>query len=223
MSPVLAVGALIAGYLVGAVSPASLVARRRGVDLRGVGSGNPGASNAGRALGRKTGIAVAMLDVAKGAGPAVAFGAVDHRAGLVAGLAAVLGHVSSPFLRGRGGKGVATAAGAILGSQPLWSPVVLLVWILVLAVTRWIALASMLAATSVLVVAVVLREDRIWAALLAVVVVARHKDNVARRRSGRRRSGKGPSGRGRSGKGPSTASGPSTPGTTTGGEGPSPS
>ncbi len=214
----LAVGALVAGYLVGAVSPASLVARRRGVDLRGVGSGNPGASNAGRALGRKTGIVVAMLDVAKGAGPAVAFGAVDHRAGLVAGLAAVLGHVSSPFLRGRGGKGVATAAGAILGSQPLWSPVVLLVWILVLAVTRWIALASMLAATSVLVVAVVLREDRIWAALLAVVVVARHKDNVARRRSG-----KGPSGRGRSGKGPSTARGPSTPGTTTGGEGPSPS
>lgn len=213
MSPVLAVVAIVAGYLVGAVSPASLVARRRGVDLRGVGSGNPGASNAGRALGRKTGIAVAMLDVAKGAGPAAAFGAVDHRAGLVAGLAAVLGHVSSPFLRGRGGKGVATAAGSILGSQPLWAPVVLLVWILVLAVTRWIALASMLAATSVLVVAVVLREDRIWAALLAVVVVARHKDNVARRLSGRRRSGKGPS----------TARGPSTPGTTTGGEGPSPS
>ncbi len=213
----LAVGALIAGYLVGAVSPASLVARRRGVDLRGVGSGNPGASNAGRALGRKTGLAVAMLDVAKGVGPAVAFGAVDHRAGLVAGLAAVLGHVSSPFLRGRGGKGVATAAGAILGSQPLWAPVVLLVWILVLAVTRWIALASMLAATSVLVVAVVLREDRIWAALLAVVVVARHKDNVAGRLSG-----KGPSGSGRSGKGPSTARGPSTPGTTTGGDGPSP-
>jgi glycerol-3-phosphate acyltransferase PlsY len=173
--------AAFVGYLIGAVSPATLIARRRGVDLRGVGSGNPGASNAGRALGRRTGIAVAVLDVLKGLAPAVAFGLVDHRAGLVAGVAAVLGHVTSPFLRGRGGKGVATALGAILGSHPLWALVVLAVWGLVLAASRWIALASVLAALSVLVVAAVLGEDVIWAAALAVVVVARHQANFVRR------------------------------------------
>lgn len=180
--------ASVVGYLVGALSPATIFAARRGVDLRAVGSGNPGASNAGRALGRRTGILVAVLDVAKGAVPAAAFGATDHRAGLAAGLAAVVGHVTSPFLRGRGGRGVATAGGAVLGSHPLWAPVVVLVWVLVLATSRWIALASVCAAVSVLVVAVVAGEDRLWAALLAAVVVVRHQAHLANR-SARPRGG----------------------------------
>ena len=169
------------GYLVGTVSPATLIARSRGVDLRTVGSGNPGASNAGRALGRRTGIAVALLDVAKGAVPAAAFGALDHRAGLVAGVAATLGHITSPFLRGRGGRGVATAAGAVLGSHPLLAPVVVLVWLVVLALSRWIALASVSAAASILVLALLLREDRLWALVLAAAVIARHQPNLAKR------------------------------------------
>ena len=176
------------GYLVGALSPATLVARRRGVDLRAVGSGNPGATNVGRALGRRTGLLVAVLDVLKGLLPAAGFGAVDHRAGLVAGVAAVLGHVTSPFLRGRGGKGVATAAGAILGSHPLWAPVVLLAWVLVVATFRWVALASVVAALTVLVVALVAREDVLWAAALATVVLVRHQPNVRRRLEDRRAS-----------------------------------
>ena len=178
--------AVLVGYLTGALSPATLVARRGGVDLRGVGSGNPGATNAGRALGRRTGVVVALLDVLKGLLPAAAFGAVDHRAGLLAGLAAVVGHVSSPFLRGRGGKGVATAAGAILGSHPLWAPVVLLVWLGVVAASRWVALASIAAAVSVAVIAAVAGEDRLWAALLAAIVVVRHRPNVVRRLQARR-------------------------------------
>lgn len=172
--------AVVVGYLVGAVSPATLAARRGGVDLRGVGSGNPGAANVGRALGRRTGLVVAVLDVLKGWLPAVAFGTVDHHAGLLAGFAAVLGHVTSPLLRGRGGKGVATAAGAILGSHPLWAPLVLVAWALVLAVSRWIALASMAAAVAVLVIALVLGEDRLWAAGLALVILVRHRPNVVR-------------------------------------------
>ena len=180
MSTLLVVAALV-GYLVGSVSPATFVARRRGIDLRGVGSGNPGASNAGRALGRRVGVVVALLDVLKGLVMAAGFGALDHEAGLVAGVAAVLGHVTSPFLRGRGGKGVATALGAILGSHPLWAPIVLLVWVLVLAVSRWIALASVLAATSVVLVATVAGEDVLWAGLIAVVVIARHQTNFVRR------------------------------------------
>ena len=169
------------GYLVGTVSPATLIARSRGVDLRTVGSGNPGASNVGRAFGRRTGIVVALLDVAKGAVPAAAFGALDHRAGLVAGVAATLGHITSPFLRGRGGRGVATAAGAVLGSHPLLAPVVVLVWLVVLALSRWIALASVSAAASILVLALLLREDRLWALVLAAAVIARHQPNLAKR------------------------------------------
>lgn len=177
----MAVVAAVVGYLAGALTPATWFARRRGIDLRGVGSGNPGASNAGRALGRRTGVVVAVLDVLKGFAPAFGFGLVDHRAGLVAGIAAVLGHVFSPFLRGRGGKGVATALGAILGVHPLWALVVLVVWVLVLAASRWIALASVCAALAVPVVALVLGQDRLWAALLALVVVARHQANFVRR------------------------------------------
>ena len=169
------------GYLVGAVSPAALAARARGVDLRAVGSGNPGAANAGRALGRRTGVVVAVLDAAKGGLPAAVLGVVDHRLGLVAGVAAVLGHVTSPFVRGHGGKGVAAAAGAILGSHPPWVVAVLVVWLVVLAASRWIALASACAALTVLVVALLVDQDVSWAAALAAVVVLRHQGNFVRR------------------------------------------
>jgi glycerol-3-phosphate acyltransferase PlsY len=178
--------ATLVGYLVGALSPATLPPGRRGVDLRGIGSGNPGATNVGRALGRRTGGLVALLDVLKGLLPAAAFGALDHRAGLLAGVAAVLGHVTSPFLRGKGGKGVATAAGAILGSHPLWAPIVLLTWVATLAVSRWVALASVTAALSVLLVSLVAGDDVLWAAALAAVVVVRHQANMRRRLAERR-------------------------------------
>jgi glycerol-3-phosphate acyltransferase PlsY len=182
----LEVAAVVLGYLLGALSPATILARRRGVDLRGVGSGNPGATNAGRALGRRAGIVVAVLDVLKGLLPAASFGAVDHRAGLLAGGAAVIGHVTSPFLRGRGGKGVATAGGAILGSHPLWAVGVVLTWVVVLFLSRWTALASVSAALAVLTVALVAREDVLWAAVLFVVVLVRHQPNVRRRWEARR-------------------------------------
>jgi glycerol-3-phosphate acyltransferase PlsY len=173
--------AAVVGYALGTVNPAVLIARAKGIDLRVIGSGNPGASNAGRALGRRTGVLVALLDVAKGAAPAALFALGDHRWGLVAGLFAVAGHITSPWLRGRGGKGVATAAGAILGSHPLWLLFVLTTWLVVLAVSRWIALASMSAAAACLVTALVAEEDRVWAAIIAVVVIARHSGNVLQR------------------------------------------
>lgn len=174
------------GYLVGSVSTATLAARRRGVDLRTVGSGNPGATNVGRALGRRAGVAVALLDVLKGLLPAAGFGMVDHRAGLLAGVAAVLGHVTSPWLRGRGGRGVATAAGALIGSHPLWAPVVLAVWVVVVALTRWVTLASVTAAVTISLVALVAGEDQLWASVLMLIVLVRHQPNLAGRYGDRR-------------------------------------
>lgn len=191
---VLAVAAAL-GYVVGSLSPAMLVARRRGVDLRAVGSGNPGATNAGRALGRSVGVAVAVADVVKALLPTVLFGLLDHRAGLAAGLAAVLGHISSPLLRGRGGKGVAAAAGAVLGAHPWWGLVVLATWLLVVAASRWVALASVTAALAVPAVSLAVGQDRVWAAVLAAVVVLRHRRNLSRLSTGSRSSTAGPAGR----------------------------
>jgi glycerol-3-phosphate acyltransferase PlsY len=184
--------AAVVGYLLGAVSPATLVARRLGADLRVGGSGNPGATNAGRLLGPRVGFAVGVADVLKGLLPALAFGLVSHEAGLVAGFAAVLGHVTSPFLRGRGGKGVATAAGAIAGSHPLWLPFVLLAWLVVVALSRWVALASVAAALVVVVVAVVFGSpaaDVAWAAAIAAVILFRHRSNFSTDRRRARRKG----------------------------------
>ena len=128
--------AAVVGYAVGTINPASLIARARGIDLKEIGSGNPGATNAARAMGKKTGILVAILDILKGLLPALAFGLAGTGAAEMAGFAAVVGHITSPFLRGRGGKGVATTLGAVLGAQPLWAPFVLLAFGIGYAITR---------------------------------------------------------------------------------------
>jgi glycerol-3-phosphate acyltransferase PlsY len=178
----LVVGAAVVGYAVGMLNPAAGIARLRGTDLRAVGSGNPGATNAGRAFGWKVGVLVGVLDILKGYVVVVAFEAFGlHVPALVAGLAAVLGHLTSPLLRGKGGKGVATSFGAILAVQPLWAIPVLVVFAGAWAVTRRIGLASV-AGCLVLVPAALWfddpRSDVVFAALLTVLVVVRHRKNL---------------------------------------------
>jgi len=172
------------GYIVGSVSPAAILARMRGVDLRGSGSGNPGATNAGRVMGVRVGLLVGLLDVLKGFVPAYAFSFVDHELGLVAGVAAVLGHVTSPFLKGRGGRGVATSLGAVLAVEPLWALVSVLVFGVTVGLTRWVALGSMLAAVALVVCALVSGAplpDLLFVGALATIVELRHVPNVLRR------------------------------------------
>jgi acyl phosphate:glycerol-3-phosphate acyltransferase len=174
-------GAGVAGYLVGALSPATIIARRQGLDLATLGSGNPGATNAGRVLGRRAGVVVGLLDVAKGAVPAACFGLVAHEAGLLAGFAAVVGHVTSPYLRGRGGRGVATAAGAVLGSQPWLALVVVGVWVAAVLLARRSAVASVAAALALPAGGLVLGLrgwTLAWACALGVLVVGRHWSHV---------------------------------------------
>ena len=179
-----ALGTLAAavGYGVGSVNPASIIARVRGTDLSTIGSGNPGATNAGRAFGWQVGVLVGVLDLLKGFLPVLAFDLLGAPvAGMVAGFAAVLGHVTSPFLRGRGGKGVATSLGAVLAVQPLWAVPVLIVFLAVVLVTRRIGLASV-AGALMLVPASLLVHDRpaeiVFATAVAALVIARHRRNI---------------------------------------------
>src|SRR5437763_11812697 len=145
---------LLAAYLVGAVPFGYLVARWRGVDILRQGSGNIGATNVGRVLGRRFGILVFLLDFAKGALPAAAAARVGVETGaadvlgrdglpVVAGLAAFLGHLFPVYLRFRGGKGVATGAGVVTVLLPGPACAALATWVFVVLASRYPSLASL--------------------------------------------------------------------------------
>ena len=178
--------AAVVGYAVGSINPAAIVARIFHVDLRSSGSGNPGATNVGRVLGPRWGVIVGLLDVLKGFVPAVLFGYFGGQtAGEVAGLAAVLGHITSPFLKGRGGKGVATTLGAILGVTPLLAVPVLAAFGIGLAIWHRVGLGAVLAAITLVVSGIAahvlgwIDEADMWFAIvLSVMVLVRHQRNL---------------------------------------------
>ena len=146
--------AILASYLLGAVPFGLIVARARGVDIRKVGSGNIGATNVFRSVGKPWGILVYALDMLKGWAPAALFpGLVANIAGaaplhldLACGLAAVAGHNWPVYLRFKGGKGVATTSGVLLGVSPTCMGLGLLTWIVVFVTSRYVSVASMVAA-----------------------------------------------------------------------------
>lgn len=175
--------AIAVGYLIGSINPAAIIARVRGVDYRSVGSGNPGATNIGRAMGRKTGILVGVLDVLKGFLPALGFSlwTGDIAVGEVAGLAAVVGHVTSPFLKGRGGKGVATSAGAILAIEPLWLIPVLVVFAIAFKLSHRMGIASVTAALTLIPASLFWHSENseiLFACAMALLIVLRHQSNI---------------------------------------------
>ena len=131
-------------YLLGTFPSAVLVARARGIDITTAGSGNPGASNVSRLLGRKLGIFVFVLDGLKGALSVFAgFVAFEYAGALVLACAAVVGHVFPVTRRFKGGKGVATAGGAMLALYPLVSLVLLALWLIVVKLSKKASLASL--------------------------------------------------------------------------------
>jgi glycerol-3-phosphate acyltransferase PlsY len=182
------VAATVAAFLIGAVNPATILATILGKDLRHAGSGNPGATNAGRVLGARWGVVVGVLDVLKGLLPVLL---AEHFLGTVTalwvGLAVVLGHIWSPFLKGQGGKGVATSLGAILAVQPWFGVGMLVVFGLLVWRMRWVAGASVSACLLLLVLGVVTWfqwvpvgtwETGVWCVALALVVIYRHRRNI---------------------------------------------
>jgi glycerol-3-phosphate acyltransferase PlsY len=159
------------------------------VDIRTVGSGNIGGTNVWRVFGRRLGLPVIVVDTAKGFAPALlATVYVSHLAGVLAGGAAMLGHWRPLFLRwARGGKMVATCGGAFLGVAPLVAGIGAAVWVVSFLVLRYASVASMLAACSLPIGAVLLGEP--WpvvafAGVAAAAVVALHRANIARLISG---------------------------------------
>jgi glycerol-3-phosphate acyltransferase PlsY len=180
---------LLASYFVGAI-PTSYLAGRlfRGIDLREHGSKNLGATNVFRTLGWRYAIPVGLVDVAKGAVPVLVFApqvSDSQLFALACGIGAILGHVFSIFVRFRGGKGVATAAGVMLGLTPLALGVSTVAWLIVLTLSGYVSLAS-IAAAAVFPVAVYLleRPDRpeiLWLdALVAAAIIWLHRANIRR-------------------------------------------
>lgn len=195
---------ILVAYLIGSVPFGYLAGKMNGIDLREHGSCNIGATNAVRVLGKKWGIPVFICDFLKGLLPLLwvkesLLGGGDVEAlslgqmGLLLGvmLALVLGHTYTCFLRFRGGKGVATMAGCLVAFQPLVAGVAVLVFAVVLAIWRYVSLASMMAGAAMVAAAVALymQDGRVTPAegmalavlaLIFVLVVYRHRGNISR-------------------------------------------
>lgn len=196
---------ILGSYLLGSVPFGLLIARLHGIDLRTVGSGNIGATNVSRALGKKWAYVCFALDVCKGLTPMLlvpALGLVARPPApeqlfgwLATGAVAILGHIFPVYLRFKGGKGVATSLGVVLGLWPwltLCGVTAFLVWAAVVLITRMVSLASILAAglfPILLAVAIALTPgwtfNTLWPLFLIAVpipllVIVRHRDNIRR-------------------------------------------
>jgi len=189
-----AAAVVAAAYLLGAIPSSYLVGKLVfGLDLREHGSGNVGATNALRVLGTKAGIFVLAVDIGKGAAAVLAGTWLVARWQLgdptfwaiLAGTAAMVGHVFTVFLRFKGGKGVATGAGVFLALAPRALGVALALFIFVVALTRYVSLGSILAA-AVITPLVALETGRwqhpyvVLAAVAGTLVIVRHRSNVGR-------------------------------------------
>ncbi len=185
MTAALFVVLLVLAYLIGAV-PFGLIVGRLfyAVDVREHGSGNVGTTNVFRVLGKKAGVAVFILDVCKGFLPALIAALVfDPWATVFIASAPVVGHMYSVFLRGRGGKGVATGAGAVLALEPTVFLILFVTWLVLVFTVRIVSLASLVAAASLPILLVVGDSPRpyvIAAVLAAAIVFYAHRGNISR-------------------------------------------
>src|SRR5438874_8878196 len=189
---------LVGSYLLGSIPFGYLAGRIRGIDIRKVGSGNIGATNVVRVLGKAYGYPVFVLDFLKGLGAvrisiAIATSVRPESTspevvGILAAVSAVIGHSFPLWLKFRGGKGVATAAGALFGLMPLATLIAVIIWISVFWFTRYVSVASIVTvATLPLVILIMTRLNQIHGNVLfysslgiAAVVIWRHHSNLSR-------------------------------------------
>ena len=184
----------VIAYLVGSIPTGYLMARAKGIDIRSVGSGNIGATNVFRILGKGPGIVVLLIDALKGYIPAkllpmvfapdvIAEGLKHQNIAIVAGFFAIIGHNYTCWLRFKGGKGVATSAGVLIAWVPMALLIALGTWIVVFAVSRYVSLASILAA--------VVLPFAVWgtgergtmigiATVISLLAIYKHRANIQR-------------------------------------------
>lgn len=184
-------------YFLGAIPTGYLAGRLASIDIRTKGSGNPGATNVVRVLGKRYGYPVFVADLLKGLvavliGTAFAtrvYGeSASDRFGILAGIFCVLGHTFSVWLKFKGGKGVATSIGVITALVPLAAAVMLVVWLVSFQLTRYVSIASILSAVTLPItvglLAYLRHVDRplllYFSLALAAVVVLRHHSNILR-------------------------------------------
>ena len=189
---------LVGSYLLGSIPFGYLAGRLVGIDIRQAGSGNVGATNVVRVLGKGYGYPVFALDFLKG------FGAVKismlmapgqppawnspEIVGILAAMSSILGHLYPPWLKFKGGKGVATSAGALLALTPVATLIGIAIWITVFWLTRYVSLASITASVVLpIVIFVVSSQDQnkrkplvYSSACVAAVVIWRHRSNLSR-------------------------------------------
>ncbi|MGE5100634.1 MAG: glycerol-3-phosphate 1-O-acyltransferase PlsY [Deltaproteobacteria bacterium] len=193
------VAAIVASYLLGSIPAAYLAGKSRGIDLRKHGSGNLGATNVIRVLGTKIGLLVFAVDMAKGSIPVALFprwvpatalpmGSATI-AGILCGIAAIIGHVRPIYLKfGRGGKGVATAAGVFLALAPIQTMLALLIFAVVLLSSGFVSLGSLTSAAMLpilLGVTVGVRSPLFAiSVIVAIFVFWTHRANIVRLRNG---------------------------------------
>ncbi len=189
---------ILLSYLIGSI-PTSILAGKllKGIDIRQHGSGNAGATNVFRVLGWKAGITVLLIDIMKGVVPTVwvyQIGLADLswqpiNAQICAGLAAVFGHIWTVFAGFKGGKGVGTGAGMIIGLAPLAVLIALLVFITTVAVTRFVSLGSILASLTLPVVLFVERfalsqpvpnQLLVLSLFIPLLIIYTHRSNIQR-------------------------------------------
>jgi len=181
----------VAAYVIGSTPFGVIIARSRGVDLRTQGSGNVGATNVGRVLGARWGYLCFFLDVLKGAAPVVAAGILLRQSGqavpsatrqlawLLTACGAILGHVFTFWLKFRGGKGVATSLGVLVGFYPYftWAGLAAFaLWGVLVGIWRYVSLASIVAAAAFPLLVV----GAWFASAMALLVIIRHRTNITR-------------------------------------------
>ncbi len=200
---------VVAAYLVGSTPFGVLIAKAHGKDLRSIGSGNIGATNVARALGRRWAYICFLLDMLKGLVPMLATMPLAKSSStqshaesvillclwLAVGCAAIMGHVFPIYLKFKGGKGVATSLGVALGLWPYYTicaAVAFAVWVVAILLWRYVSLASITASVAfpiTLILAIILRRDwnfaNLWPLLIGataipLIVIIRHRENIGR-------------------------------------------
>ncbi len=184
----------VISYFIGSIPFGFLVVKLvKGIDIRQVGSGNPGATNVSRALGRPYGILVFILDMLKGFLPVFAFdqlfsGYGHSLATILCAIGVICGHTFPIFLGFKGGKAAATGCGVFLWLAPLQLFIAVPVWLLTVYITRYVSLGSMLSSIAMVISVILLRSDpfgqglylTLFSLFISVLLIIRHKANIKR-------------------------------------------